>query len=57
MNGFPSAANYIQCVAELVKQRAALSVGMCSLLVSINTGKVEPHDYTSQMIDKVKAIA
>lgn len=53
MNGFSSRANYIQCVTS----EAALSVGMCSPLVCINTGKVEPHDYTSQMIDKVKAIA
>lgn len=42
--------------AQVVEQRAAVSVGMCSLLLCINSGKVEPHDYTSQIIDKVKAV-
>lgn len=48
-------SNYIQ--ANSWRFSAAGAAGMCSRLHSINTGKVDAHDYTSQIIDKVKAIA
>lgn len=56
LNHEPSKADYIRCETSEATSPAT-PAGKWSLLLSIPAGKVEAHDYTSQIIDKVKAIA